>query len=99
MKKVWDGVRSIINISKKSKKTLNCLKINNEVVTDNLRMTSSFNKFFSSIATKIESRIVKTDLSHHSYLKNPANISFFLTPTDPGEVKSIIQSLSNNRAT
>ena len=33
-KRIWDGIKSIININKKEKKDINCLKVDDQQATD-----------------------------------------------------------------
>ena len=62
-------------------------------------IANTFNKFFSTIAQKIESKIIPTKTKYQDFLDNPSIDSFFLTPTDPQEIKSTINNLKNNKAT
>ena len=53
MLKIWNGIKSIININKKEKKDINCLKVDDQHVTDPFVISNNFNKFFTTIAEKI----------------------------------------------
>ena len=57
-------------------------------------MSSSFSKFFTAIAKKIESNIVHTPENYTDYLKNPSEKTHFLIPTLPDEVEDIIKTLN-----
>ena len=57
-KRIWDGIKSIININKKEKKDVNCLKVDDQQATDSFLISNYFNKFFTTIAKKIENKIV-----------------------------------------
>ena len=52
MHKTWDGIKSIININKASKKNINCLKINKNEETNPATLSDSLNNFFVNIAQK-----------------------------------------------
>ena len=41
LKKIREGIKSIINISKKSNKTINCIKLNDQEVTHSLHIFST----------------------------------------------------------
>ena len=58
MLKTWEVIKAIINIRNISKKNINCLNINNIEETDLAILSDSFNKFFATIAQKIESKTV-----------------------------------------
>ena len=94
MLKTWDRIKSIININKKEKKDINCLKVDDQQATDPFVISNYFNKFFTTIAKKIESKIVQTDKKYSDFLDNPLEKTFFLTPTEPNEVQSLIKTIS-----
>ena len=52
MLKTWEGIKSIININTTKNKSINCLNVNNTKETDPFVLSSSFNKFFTTIAKK-----------------------------------------------
>ena len=52
MRKTWNGIKSIININKTSKKSINCLKINGNEETSSATLSESLNSFFVTICTK-----------------------------------------------
>ena len=80
MLKNWDGIKSIINITKKEKKNINRLKVDDQQATDPFLISNYFNKFFTTIAKKIESKIVQTGKKYSNFLDNPLEKTFFLTP-------------------
>ena len=49
---VWEGIQFIININTSKSKSFNCLNVNNIEETDPFVLSSSFNKFFTTIAKK-----------------------------------------------
>ena len=51
---------------------MNCLDVNNIEEMDSFVLSSSFNKFFTRIAKKIESNIVHTPKNYTDYLTNPS---------------------------
>ena len=52
MLKTWEGIKSIININTTKNKPMDCLNGNNTKETDPFVLSSSFNKFFTTIAKK-----------------------------------------------
>ena len=99
MLKTWDGIKSIININKKEKKDINCLKVDDQQATDPFVISNYFNKFFTTIAKKIESKIVQTDKKYSDFLDNPLEKMFFRIPAEPNEVQSLIKTLNLEKAT
>ena len=94
MLKTLEDIKSIININTTENRSNNCLNVNNTEETDLFVQNSSFNKFFTVIAKKIESNIVHTSKYYTDYLTNPLEKTFFLTPTLPDEVEDIIKTLN-----
>ena len=94
MLKTWEVIKAIINIRNISKKNINCLNINDTEEKDPAILSDSFNKFFTTIAQKIESKIVPTNKNYTDYLTNPSENTFFLRPTSPNETEDIIKTLS-----
>ena len=93
------GIKSIINISKKSNKTINYIKLNDQEVTNPFEVARPFNQFFCTVGQKIEDKIIHTDTKYQDFLDNPASQTFFSSPTDPEEIELLIKSLSSNKTT
>ena len=70
MFKSWNGIKFIININKKRKKT-NCLKIDDQQATHPFVINNNFNKFFTIFAKKVGSKIIQTDKKYSDFLDNP----------------------------
>ena len=98
IKKTWEGIREIVNISKKSKSSPSRLRHNNSDVSDQVEISNIFNNFFVNIGNKVEEKIPNTDTNYMSYLKNPNNKSIFLTPVDNKEILTMIKNLSSAKA-
>ena len=98
MFKTWNGIKSIINMNKKKKKDINCLKVDDQQATDPFVISNYLNKFLTIIAEKIENKIVQTDKKYSEFLDNPLGKTFFLTPTEPNEVQHLIKTLNLKKA-
>ena len=55
MRKTWDGIKSIINNNKTSKKSINCLKINGNEETNSATLSDSLNKNLRNDCTNKQS--------------------------------------------
>ena len=95
--KVWEGIRSIINIKEKRYKNIN-LKINENISTNSSDIANHFNNFFTTIPSKLAKKIPPTHSDYRSYLVNQNNNSFFLSPTNPNEIESLINDIKLNKA-
>ena len=89
----WEGIREIINISKKGKTDITSIQICNKT----FKKTS--NKHFPSIAKQIEEKLAQPKDKYYKYLKNPNINSFFVSPTNSDEMLSVMKELNNNKST
>ena len=87
IKKIWTGIKGIINIKTKDQNSPNCIQVGNELVTDAGEIPDKFNSYFSSVADKIleknKTPILKT---FDKYLSKPNPHSFVYEPCTPNEV-------------
>ena len=97
-KKTWEGIRNIVNISKKTKVVPIQLKYKNEIKCDNKDMAESFNDFFVNIGNMVEDKIPKGTKNFRTYLKNKNLDNLLLSPVDSIEVDSMISSSKSNKA-
>ena len=95
--KVWEGIRSVINVKNEKSSNNISLNIDNETITDDLTISNHFNNFFTSVAKNLVNKIPKTPKSFHSYLKNSNKKSFFLSPTKKKDVEDILSTLKRNK--
>ena len=93
IKKVWESIRSIINVKNEKFSNNISLNIDNEIITDDLTNSNHFNNFFTSVAKNLVNKIPKTPKSFNSYLKNPNENSFFLSPITKEDVEDILRTL------
>ena len=91
LKKVWQGIKEIIDIKSKNDNIPNCLEVNDELITDIPRISDNFNDYFSNIAENIlKSSKHKIGKTFDKYLSIPLNNYFVFEPCDPGEVLYLI---------
>ena len=62
------------------------------------KVVNEFNHFFSSIVTKLETKILKTESQYHESLRNPNEKTFFLTPTTAEEVEDLFKLLNDRKS-
>ena len=95
-KKIWSGIRSILNM-KNTKATNKYSLLTDKALTTN-DIANHFNTFFTSILQKLVEKIPPTHNSFKSSLKNQNERSFFIGPVDIQETENIISSLQENKA-
>ena len=87
MFKTREGIREIINIFKKEKAD----------ITFNQTEKNCY-KVFTSIAKQIDEKLLKSKHKYYKYLTNRNTNYFFISPTNSGEVLTVIKELSNNKS-
>ena len=82
---VWKNIKSLINFKSKAKyNNINFLHIDKgKVTSDPLEICNHFNKHFTTIAGKIDKKIV-TRQNFNYYLLNNNKKTFSLQSTNPG---------------
>ena len=98
VKKTWDGIRDLINVSKKKNSFPTRIIYKNEEKKTNIEIANSFNDFFVNIGTTIEAKIPQSKSSFNHYLKNANEKSVFLKPCDQVEILLIINGLKSSKA-
>ena len=95
----WKGIKSIININSNSNNQPTCLNVEGKTITNSTEIANSFNTFFSTIAQKIEHKLIPTHKTHNDYLMSPNTESIFLFPTTEKEIIDNITGLKINKST
>ena len=100
IRKVWIGIKGIINIKTKDQNSPNCIEVNNELITDNNKIPDEFNNYFSTVADNIlkenKTPILKT---FDKYLKNKNESTFVFEHCTPNEVFLLIAELNCSKGT
>ena len=100
IKKVWTGIKGIINIKAKDQNSPNCIEVDKKLVTDNKEICNEFNDYFSTVADKILEKN-KTPIlkSFDQYLPESNPNSFAFEPSTPNEVFLLINELNKYKGT
>ena len=99
LQKTWQGIKEIINLNSKNYNHPNFIKSDNGIITDEKNISSSFNKYFSSVTEKIlNNRKYEGRKSHLYYLSRPLSNSFVIRECDHLEVENIMMDLSSKKA-
>ena len=92
MKKTWDGIRNLINVSKKSSTNINQIVSNDQTFTENKSIATALNDYFVNIGPSIENKIPHAKTSFQTYLGEQNPSSIILDPCDANEISEIISS-------
>ena len=98
MKRMWSGIRSIINMNKKAGSSISHLTHNGKEISDPMKKANIFNNYFVNFAQKIDEKIPRTRKSPLDYLTSRNDKTFFLSPVTPVEIKLIINALKVGKA-
>ena len=97
-KKLWSGVKEIINKKSKDKSNVLYLQINGKLISDNKTIANSFNKYFTTIAQKLQEKMKSSSVHFSNFMHNNNPESIFLDPVTPEEVNDIIANLDESKA-
>ena len=100
IKKIWEGIKGIINIKTKDQNAPNCIEVDNELITDNTQICDKFNGYFANVASKILDKN-KTPIlkSCDEYLPKANMDTFVFQPSTPNEVFLLIEGLNKYKGT
>ena len=97
-KMTWEGIRNIINISKKNNTFPTKLIYNNATFTSKDKMAEAYNNFFVNIGNKIDEKIPQGSQTFSTYLKDSVQNSIFLTFVDDAEVTAMLKALNSSKS-
>ena len=70
---------------------INCIENGNNITANSTKeIVEELNNHVTSVANNIEKKLIKPSCNFSKFLKNPNKDSVFITPTNKGEVASII---------
>ena len=98
IRKTWDGIKSIINISNMKSMSPSSLNVNNKINTNPADIANCFNDYFSNIGSKLADKIFPSKYDHLHYLKSSNPVSLFIKPTSKTEILNLIYSLNNSKS-
>ena len=98
LKKTWEGIRGLINVSKKSNSNINKLIVQNKELTDPVVMASAMNDFFVNIGKSVDQKIPDSSKSFSNYLGECNNFCITLNPCTDIEMNKLISTLNWSKA-
>ena len=94
--KTWNVLKMILGLNSRSNITNLTLVINDEVISDNLKIANAFNDYFVSIGAELSKNITST-IDPLSFV-TPIQNSMFMPELSEHEVKTVILDLNNSAA-
>ena len=96
---LWIGINEIVYSKNKNKtNSPSSLIQDGKTITDQKHIAEHFNNFFTSIGKKLQKDIPPTKKHFLSFLKNPNNLTFFITPATVKEVNDLISDLNTSKS-
>ena len=99
MKKVWKGIKEIVNIKSKNYDYPTCLQDKASTVTNPVAIANSFNDYFTSVADKIlNNRKYTGNKLFSDFLRNRMDTNFTFEPCTKEEIAALILSLKSSKS-
>ena len=96
--KLWKILNKIIGKTHNKRDLPGSFKINN-IVSDNLNtIVDGFCDYFTNVGRNFSNKIPQSKQSYEQYMGTQLNKTFYLSPTDPEEVKKLITSLKSKHS-
>ena len=97
-KKIWSGIRSIINISKVKADYIPCILESGKTVDNPCAIANIVNNFFVNVGKNTDKDIPCWNCCPTYFLKGNSPDSMFLSPVTSVEVDSYISQMDNNKS-
>ena len=92
---VWEGIKEIILTKSESKQNINSLRLSRTLCTELKNIADSLNMFLARYLKKSK-KINPHNKDFSYYLKDPANSTFCVSPTNPQEVENSIKPIKQS---
>ena len=91
IKKTWEGIRSIINISKSKLRSVSQIKVGGKKIDNPKKVTETFNNFFANVVPNTEKIFPSNHkIKPEQYLKNRNQLNFIIAHISNEEVLVMI---------
>ena len=95
-KKIWEGISSIINISKLKSSCIDQLNVNEKIIDNPKEIVQSLNDFFVNVGPNTDKSIPRNPvINPEKYLKNKNHFDFIISNISEEEVMDIINQLES----
>ena len=98
IKKTLDGIRELINVSKKKSAYPSKIFHDKELKSSDLGIANSFNDFFTSIGSSIATKIPYPKNTFKFFLGDSNAKSLFLRPCDSSEILLLLGQMNTSKA-
>ena len=98
VKKTWDGIRDLINVSKKSSTRISKLIQDKTSIIQNSEISNTMNQFFVNIGSSVEAKIPQSKKVFTDYLGGMFPESITTHECSQDEILEIIQDFNTSKA-
>ena len=98
IKKTWEAIRNLINVSKKSSTKINKIIHENQHITENKGIADTINNFYTGIGSSIEAKIPQSKKSFQEYLGNSNFSSICLDECTLEEISKLINNINVSKS-
>ena len=96
IRKIWQGIRSIVNVKNKVNQGLSQLNINGKLIAEPKDIANHINDFFVNVGPNLDKNIPKINhVNANKYLKNRNQFNLIIAHISNDEIIKLIQSLPN----
>ena len=81
MRKVWQGIKQIINVKSKQSDIPTSITVNNSLITNPTDISNSFNNYYSGIAENI-----LKERKYEGYQDGYGNFMTYMPPPEPNSI-------------
>ena len=83
LNKVWQGIKEIININKKTPQNIQNINNDGKLITNHKNIANNFNEFFCDIPKRIEKKIWETRRKYQRLSTKPCCRHISSRPSKP----------------
>jgi len=98
IKKTWEGIRNLLNVSKKSATLINKITENDVIFTDAKKISNKLNDFYVNMGNNIDKKIPNSQTNFMDYFGDENNLKIMLYECSELEVSKLINKFSTSKA-
>ena len=98
IKKTWEGIRNLLNVSKKSSSTLSKIIDKDQVLNKNSDISKKMNNFYVNVGNEIDKKIPVSKRKYTDFLGDKITNKIVLNDCSNIEVANLIHKMSTSKA-
>ena len=98
IKKTWEGIRNLLNVSKKSATLINKIIENDVIFTDAKKISNKLNYFYVNMGNNIDKKNPNSQTNFMDYFGDENNLKIMLYECSELEVSKLINKFSTSKS-